>query len=186
MDKIRLAGVSKVFADRRGGETVVLREVSFGIRDGEILCLLGPSGSGKTTVLNIVAGFERPTTGEALLNGQPILGRGPDRGVVFQEHLLFSWLTVLENLAFGPRMRGLPRSTWVLLAREYVPLVGLGGFEGHRPAELSGGMRQRVAIARVLINEPQVLLMDEPFAITSFASSGTTTSRPACRRWAPG
>jgi NitT/TauT family transport system ATP-binding protein len=131
---------------------------------GELVCLLGPSGCGKSTFLNMVAGFIPPTAGTLLLDGRAVSRPGPDRGVVFQEHALFPWLSVADNIGFGLRMRGLPRADRAATVRRYVDLVGLGGFERSFPKDLSGGMRQRVAIARALANDPKMLLMDEPFA----------------------
>jgi NitT/TauT family transport system ATP-binding protein len=138
--------------------------VSFSVDEGEFVSILGPSGCGKTTVLNIIAGFLPPTSGTLLLNGRPIDGPGPDRGVVFQSFALFPWRTVLQNVTFGLKMRGVPKAQREKSAREYLTLVGLEGFENRYPHELSGGMRQRVGVARVLANEPAVMLMDEPFA----------------------
>ena len=164
-EKVRLEKVTKIFEDpRKGRETVALKDVSFGIEDREIVALLGPSGCGKTTILNIIAGFIPPSEGEALLEGRLITKPGPERGVVFQEHFLFHWLTVEDNIAFALKIRGVPRKEFLPRAREFVKRVGLTGFERHHPDELSGGMRQRVSIARVLINNPEILLMDEPFA----------------------
>jgi NitT/TauT family transport system ATP-binding protein len=141
-----------------------IESVSFSIAEGEFVSILGPSGCGKTTVLNIIAGFLQPTSGRILLSGHPIDGPGPDRGVVFQSFALFPWRTVLQNVTFGLKMRGIPRVEREASAREYLKLVGLDGFEQRYPHELSGGMRQRAGVARVLANEPAVMLMDEPFA----------------------
>ena len=160
--KLELRGVSKRFETARGIAGVqALQDIHLAVACGEIYALVGPSGCGKTTLLNIVAGFERPTEGEVRVDGVPVEGPGPDRGVVFQEHALFPWLSALDNVRFGPAVRRRPD----LLERcgEYLSLVGLQGFERHYPAQLSGGMRQRVALARVLANAPAVLLMDEPF-----------------------
>ncbi|MCY3824708.1 MAG: ABC transporter ATP-binding protein [Nitrospinae bacterium] len=164
-EKVRLERVTKIFEDaRQARETVALKDVSFGIEDRETVALLGPSGCGKTTILNIIAGFILPTEGEALIEGRPITKPGPERGVVFQEHFLFHWLTVEDNIAFALKVRGVSRREFLPRAHEFVKRVGLTGFERHYPDELSGGMRQRVSIARVLINNPEILLMDEPFA----------------------
>jgi ABC-type nitrate/sulfonate/bicarbonate transport system ATPase subunit len=161
-NKIDLKGVKKVF----GGGTVALEEFTMDVRPNEIFCLLGPSGCGKSTVLNLIAGFESPTSGGISLEGRPITQPGPDRGVIFQEHALFPWLTVVQNIAFGKRLRGgvEDEARYGESAKKYVELMGLNGFESHYPSQLSGGMKQRVAIARVLVNEPEVMLMDEPFA----------------------
>jgi NitT/TauT family transport system ATP-binding protein len=162
VSKIVLKEVTKVF---KGG-TVALEDLSMDVRPNEILCLLGPSGCGKSTVLNLIAGFELPTSGEVSLDGNGIAAPGPDRGVIFQEHALFPWLNVVENIAFGKKLRGHVEDDrrYAEAVKKYVELMGLKGFEKHYPSQLSGGMKQRVAIARVLVNEPEVMLMDEPFA----------------------
>jgi NitT/TauT family transport system ATP-binding protein len=163
--QVRLEGVTKLFSHPHTRlETVAVQDLDFHVRRGEMVSLLGPSGCGKSTVLNMIAGFESPTRGRALVEDKPISGPGPDRGVVFQDLYLFDWLTVEENIGFPLKMRGQKAADYRGRVDEYVGLVGLTGFGGHRPPELSGGMRQRVALARVLINEPRVLLMDEPFA----------------------
>jgi NitT/TauT family transport system ATP-binding protein len=142
-----------------------VRDFSLDIEPGEFFCLLGTSGCGKTTVLNMVAGFERATSGDIRIGGAAIEGPGADRGVVFQgDDSLYSWLTALGNVEFGLRMRGIARREREQKARHYLELVGLTGQEHKHPTELSGGMKQRIQIARVLANEPQILLMDEPFA----------------------
>jgi NitT/TauT family transport system ATP-binding protein len=133
------------------------------VGDGEFVCLLGPSGCGKSTVLNLVAGFEDPDSGSLQQDGRPIIGPSPERGMVFQQPTLFPWLTVLENVTFGPRMAGKPASEYRPQAERYLRLVGLQGFEHHAIWQLSGGMRQRVALARAWLSNPEVLLMDEPF-----------------------
>jgi ABC-type nitrate/sulfonate/bicarbonate transport system ATPase subunit len=160
--KIVLKEVTKIF---KGG-TVALENLSMEVRPNEILCLLGPSGCGKSTVLNLIAGFEFPTSGEVSLDGRKIAAPGPDRGVIFQEHALFPWLNAIQNIAFGKKLRGNVEDEhrYRESVKKYVELMGLSGFERHYPSQLSGGMKQRVAIARVLVNEPEVMLMDEPFA----------------------
>jgi len=158
-------GVGKVFVDiNRGEEVVALDGFDLDIADDEFITILGPSGCGKTTFLNIVAGFEQETAGTLRLDGTRISGPGPDRGVVFQEYSLFPWLTVEANVEFGLRERGVAKKERAERTRRQIASVGLQGFENRYPQELSGGMRQRVALARVLVNDPKILLMDEPFA----------------------
>ena len=165
MSSVELRNVSQVFVDpRTGRNTVALENISFVIDAEETVALLGPSGCGKSTILNVIAGFINPTSGEVRLDGKRITKPGPDRGVVFQEHFLFHWLTVEANVAFALKLRGDPRANYLPQAHDFIRRVGLKGFEHHYPDELSGGMRQRVSIARVLINNPAILLMDEPFA----------------------
>ena len=147
-----------------GSALTVLQDVRFDVQPGEMLCLLGPSGCGKTTLLKVLAGFARPSRGEALVQGTQIAGPGPDRCMVFQEDALFPWLTVAENIAFGLKRRGIPRRRRREMVDHYLSLVGLSAFGSYLPAEISGGMKQRVSLARVLILEPKILLMDEPFA----------------------
>jgi len=161
--KLRVAGVSKTFR-RRDDQLLVLDNVSFDVRAGEFFAIVGPSGCGKTTFLRIVQGLEEPTGGSILLSGKPLVGPGPDRGFVFQDDSLFPWRTVLRNVTFGNELRGEPRAAAERSARSIISLVGLGGFESHYPHELSGGMRQRVNLARAINIEPDILLMDEPFA----------------------
>jgi NitT/TauT family transport system ATP-binding protein len=141
----------------------VLHDVSLSFAPGEFICLLGPSGCGKSTLLGALAGHLRPSQGALHLDGVAIDGPSPERGLVFQHHTLFPWKSVLDNVGFGLKMKGLAKPERDRQARELLQLVGLGGFEHRYPRELSGGMQQRVEIARVLINHPRVLLMDEPF-----------------------
>jgi NitT/TauT family transport system ATP-binding protein len=140
-----------------------LSQVDLIVQPGEFVALLGPSGCGKSTLLNLVAGFEHANAGNLRVNGNEVLKPGPDRGVVFQEAALFPWLTVWENVIFGPRTQRLPAKDYESRANEMLRIVGLEDFKNHLPVQLSGGMRQRVGIARVLTLGSQVLLMDEPF-----------------------
>ena len=160
---IRIEEVSKVFRTR-DGEIVALEKMSLDIRPGEIVSLVGASGCGKSTLLNIIAGFYPSSTGQVTLDGTPIDGVEPRCGMIFQSYALFPWLTVQRNVAFGPRLKGASRSEQDRIAQRYIEMVGLEGFENAYPGELSGGMKQRVALCRALANEPEVLLCDEPFA----------------------
>jgi ABC-type nitrate/sulfonate/bicarbonate transport system ATPase subunit len=161
--KIEVQGVSHGFF-HRGSPVVALRTVDLTIDEGEVVSVVGPSGCGKTTLLNIIAGFILSTRGRVLVDGREVTGPGPDRGVVFQDYALFRWLSVQGNVEFGLKMRGVAPARRKELADQYVQLVGLEKFKDRYPYELSGGMQQRVAIARVFANESTVMLMDEPFA----------------------
>jgi nitrate ABC transporter ATP-binding subunit len=160
--QLLIRGVTKRFTVG-DDEIEALARIDITIAKGEFVCLIGASGCGKSTLLRIVAGFEEPTTGSVLSDGKPITGPGSDRGMVFQDYALFPWMTVRQNIGFGPRQRDLPRRQVEAIADEFVRLVGLERFADRYPAQLSGGMKQRVAIARVLANDANILLMDEPF-----------------------
>jgi NitT/TauT family transport system ATP-binding protein len=166
--RLRLDGVSKRFALPDGKETLALADFSLDIAQGEFLVIVGPSGCGKTTVLNLLAGLQLPSGGTVALDGRIIDAPGPERGVMFQDYALFPWHTVWGNIEFGlrhgPPGKGLDADARTKRVRHYVDLVGLAGSEGKYPNQLSGGMRQRVALARLMANEPAVLLMDEPLA----------------------
>jgi NitT/TauT family transport system ATP-binding protein len=159
---LEIADVSKTFAAGTG-HIQALSEASLTIRKGEFICLIGASGCGKSTLLRLIGGFETPTTGRLKMWDAPIIGPGPDRGMVFQDYALFPWLTVRSNIAFGPKARGLHRKEVLAAADRFIDMVGLTKFADAYPHQLSGGMRQRVALARVLANDAQVILMDEPF-----------------------
>jgi len=165
--KLRLSHVSISYIDRAGRATEAVRDVSFDILNkpecGEIVVFLGPSGCGKSTILKSIAGLLTPTSGEILLDGQPVVDVGRDRGMVFQAYTSFGWLTVRENLEYGLRLQGAPKEERRKQSDKYLQSVGLADFADHYPKDLSGGMKQRVAIARTLINRPKVVLMDEPF-----------------------
>ena len=149
--------------ERRFDQTLALQATDLDVAENDFITILGPSGCGKSTLLRIIAGLDRQTAGEVLLDGTRITGPGADRGMVFQSYTLFPWLTVQDNVCFGLRERGLPRPEQVAVAQGYLHKVGLKGFEKHFPKQLSGGMQQRTALARALANKPRMLLMDEPF-----------------------
>src|SRR5215468_10697413 len=159
---LSIRGVTKRFPVG-DGEIEALARVDLTIACGEFVCLIGASGCGKSTLLRIVAGFEEPTSGDVTVHGKPVTGPGSDRGMVFQDYALFPWMTVRQNIGFGPRQRQLPRKEVEDIADEFVKLVGLERAASRYPSQLSGGMKQRVAIARVLANNANILLMDEPF-----------------------
>jgi NitT/TauT family transport system ATP-binding protein len=162
---VRLANVKKVYRSLQGAPYTAVDHVDLDIEPGEFFCLLGTSGCGKTTILNMIAGFERATDGNIEVGGRAIRGPGADRGVVFQgDDSLYPWLSAAGNVAFAPKMRGKGKAERAAIADRYLELVGLRGQEHKHPQELSGGMKQRIQIARVLASEPQILLMDEPFA----------------------
>lgn len=161
--QIRAVGITKVFQAVDGSEVVALDGLDLDIRPGEFVCVVGPSGCGKSTFLSMMAGLETPTEGTIAIKDTVISSPHPDVAMVFQEHSLFPWKTVLHNVAVAQKARGMPRKQREQRAREIIAMAGLSGFEDKHPCELSGGMRQRVGIARALAAEPEVLLMDEPF-----------------------
>ena len=163
MTAVAVHGVTKRFPTRQGGEVVALQGVDLEIQTLETVAVVGPSGCGKSTLLNLVAGFARPTIGDVLVGGEAVRGPGADRAVVFQGDAVFPWLTVRGNVTYGPRIRGVDRQEQEQRAERFMRLVGLDGFEDAYPKELSGGMRKRVDLARAWTNEPQVLILDEPF-----------------------
>ena len=172
-DLIEVDRVSQIFATRDGEPNWALWQVSLTVADGEFVCLIGPSGCGKTTLLHLMAGFISPSEGEVRFRGQAVRKPGPERGVVFQEYALFAWMTARQNVEFGLRMRGIARTERRQRAREALARVDLERAADRYPHELSGGMRQRVAVARALVNEPKVLLMDEPFAAVDAITRAT-------------
>ena len=158
-------GIFKSHADSHTGERVeALHDVSLAVRHHEFVAVIGPSGCGKSTLLRIVAGLDRPDRGTIALAGRPVSRPGADRGMVFQEYALFPWQTTQANVEFGLRLKRIPKAERAATARRFIDLVGLSGFETKYPHQLSGGMRQRAAVARALANNPAILLMDEPFA----------------------
>ena len=162
---VTLRHVGKTYVSARTGDKVeALADIDCTVRRGEFFAVVGPSGCGKSTLLSLIAGFIRPDAGEVLYDGNPVTGPGPERGVMFQDYALFPWRTVMGNVEFGLYARGIPVAQRQARARELIDLVGLQGFERRYPHELSGGMRQRCALARMLANDPAMWLMDEPLA----------------------
>jgi NitT/TauT family transport system ATP-binding protein len=159
---LRIQSVHKRFATA-GGEVEALRAVDLSFERGEFVCLIGASGCGKSTLLRLIGGFEMPTEGQVLMNGRRVTGPGPERGMVFQDYGLFPWLSVRRNIEFGPIARGRPHSEVRSTAERFIEMIGLSRFADAYPHQLSGGMKQRVAIARVLANDAEAVLMDEPF-----------------------
>jgi len=162
MSGLSIENISMRFDLPNGTSVQALQNVSLDIKQGELLSVLGPSGCGKTTLLNIVAGFLAPTEGRIVLGGKPVAGPGPERGMVFQQGALFEWMSVRENVAFGPNMKGMPKAESAGIVDHLLDVVGLRDFKDKAVYELSGGMQQRVALARCLANDPEVILMDEP------------------------
>ena len=162
MKGLSINNISMRFDLKNGSSVQALKDVSLDIDEGQIITVLGPSGCGKTTLLNIVAGFLAPTEGNVVLNDEVVHGPGAERGMVFQQGALFEWMNVRSNVAFGPRMKGMPKSEQEEKVKHLLEIVGLADFEDKAVYELSGGMQQRVALARCLANDPDVILMDEP------------------------
>jgi sulfonate transport system ATP-binding protein len=162
--KIQLQEVSLSYQANTGSELLALDRIDLDVHSGEFLCIVGPSGCGKSTLLHLIAGLQKPTSGRIAMDGDSVTAPGTDRILIFQEHGLFPWLTVGQNVEFGMKMKGLSKAEREDRTRYYLRLVHLSQFKDSRPHQLSGGMRQRVALARALATEPDVLLMDEPFA----------------------
>jgi NitT/TauT family transport system ATP-binding protein len=182
MASLTLSHVSMRFRSRRGYEIRAVDDVSFMVKDREIAVLVGTSGCGKSTLLRLAAGLLAPTSGELRLNGRVVSSPGADRGMVFQSYTLFPWLTVRRNVEFGLTIKRLPPDERARVSEHYIRLVGLSGFETVYPKELSGGMMQRVAIARALANDPEILLMDEPFGALD-AQTRTVMQEILLRVW---
>ncbi|TLX85143.1 MAG: ABC transporter ATP-binding protein [Thaumarchaeota archaeon] len=163
MTKLQARNVIKHF-DHNGNSVVALNGINLNVEEGDFVCIVGPSGCGKSTFLNIVAGLEKPDSGEILLNGKPISSPGPDRTLVFQEGALFPWLKVIDNVEFGLKMAGIPKNERSEISKRYLDMMQLTKFADSYTYQLSTGMKQRVAIARALAMDPEILLMDEPFA----------------------
>lgn len=183
MKNLSLENLSKTYFDPYAGTTVTaVQDVSLNVDAGDFVAVVGPSGCGKTTILNMIAGFVPITGGRVLVGGKEVKGPGPDRGVVFQSFALFPWKTVAENVTFGPKMRGVGKAERAKIAQEYLALAGLSHAADRYPNELSGGMQQRVGVVRALANDPDVLLMDEPFASVD-AQTRMTLQEELTRIW---
>lgn len=161
--KIHCDDISKTFIQKGNQQVPVIRDITLDVYENEFLVVLGPGQSGKSTLLKIIAGLELPDKGYVTLDGQPVTGPGPDRGIVFQSYMLFAWKTVRDNVELGLKLNNVPASERHSIADHYIKMVGLQGFENHYPHQLSGGMKQRVGIARAYANAPKVMLLDEPF-----------------------
>lgn len=164
MPKIEVKNINKLYTSPDGQEIIALEDINLTINDGEFVCIVGPSGCGKSTLLEIVAGLLEATSGEILLDGEKVNGTSRDIGVVFQDASLFPWRIVSKNITFGMELAGVSKETQKKQLDKYINMVNLNGFEHKYPSQLSGGMRQRVGIARTLAMEPKVILMDEPFS----------------------
>ncbi|WP_026471231.1 ABC transporter ATP-binding protein [Alkanindiges illinoisensis] len=189
VNKLRIINVHKTFPAKKikgkkqqADDFVAVDNVSLDVKTGEFLAIVGPSGCGKSTLLDLLAGLTTPTSGQMTIDDKPITGPALDRGIVFQQYALFPWLTTLENIEFGLEAKGVDKTERRKTARHFLQLVGLSDFEHHYPAELSGGMKQRVAIARSLAYDPEVLLMDEPFAALD-AQTRETLQAELLRIW---
>lgn len=189
--KVSLHDVSRTFTSPQGEKIEALRDINFEVEDayssdgrdiGELRVLLGPSGCGKSTILRLIAGLDRPDTGRVLVNGNPVTGPGPDRGMVFQKYTSFPWLTVARNIEYGLRIKNTPKAERDATVARLVEAVGLSGFESSYPDTLSGGMQQRLAIARTLAVRPQVILMDEPFGALD-AQTRTSMQQLLLKMW---
>jgi NitT/TauT family transport system ATP-binding protein len=162
-EKIKIDNVSRIYEMGNGNRVVAVDNVSLSIFPEEFVCIVGPSGCGKSTLLYLTAGLDKPSSGQILVEGQPIIGANPKVGMVFQPDSVFPWLTVQKNIEFGPEMRGLPQDQCTQIATQYINIVGLQGFENSLPKQLSGGMKKRVDVGRAFANNPEILLMDEPY-----------------------
>lgn len=183
MKSLVLENLSKTYFDPyRGTQFTAIKDVSLQVGEGDFVAVVGPSGCGKSTILNMIAGFVPLSGGRILVDGHQVKGPGPDRGVVFQSHALFPWKTVAENVTFGPKMRGVGKAERARIAEEYLALAGLSHAAERYPNELSGGMQQRVGVVRALANNPDVLLMDEPFASVD-AQTRMTLQEELTRIW---
>jgi NitT/TauT family transport system ATP-binding protein len=183
MKSLTISNLAKTYFDPfSGSQVTAIRDISLTVDAGDFVSVVGPSGCGKTTMLNMIAGFLPASDGRIQIDGRTVSGPGPDRGVVFQSFALFPWRTVLDNVAFGPKMRGIPKARRHEIAREYLALAGLSHAAERYPNELSGGMQQRVGVVRALANEPDVLLMDEPFASVD-AQTRMTLQEELTRIW---
>lgn len=183
MKSLQLENLSKTYFDPyRGTQFTAVKDVSLRVEEGDFVAVVGPSGCGKSTILNMIAGFVPITSGRILVDGREVKGPGPDRGVVFQSFALFPWKTVAENVTFGPKMRGVGKAERQKIAEEYLALAGLSHAADRYPNELSGGMQQRVGVVRALANNPDVLLMDEPFASVD-AQTRMTLQEELTRIW---